>query len=129
MHWINAEPNADIPGAYLATAEEKGLALILERCRYLYLRQLEHQVPPDHPGRSDKYNAAYLNFAFHTHRLCLEGKHRYAKKEWLNDTLEDVVAATEPFHSLLNLSGVKESGPDQATRPHNNVPNMRNSST
>lgn len=96
-HWINAEPNADIPGAYLATTEEKELAIILERGCYFYLRQLEHQVPPDHPGRSDKYNAAYLNFASHTHKLCLEGRHRYAKKEWLNDTLEDIVAATERF--------------------------------
>lgn len=95
--WIDAEPNADIPGAYVATTEEKELANILERGCYFYLRQLEHQIPPDHPGRSDKYNAAYLNFASHNHRLCLEGRHRYAKKEWLNDTVEDIIAATERF--------------------------------
>lgn len=110
MHWIDAEPNADIPGAYLATAEEKELAIILERGCYYYLRQLEHQVPPDHPGRSDKYNAAYLNFASHNHRLCLEGRHRYAKKEWLNDTLEDIVAATERFSDRPEIKAMHVVG-------------------
>ncbi|KAI9927011.1 hypothetical protein MW887_003392 [Aspergillus wentii] len=97
LHWVDAEPNADIPGTYLATVEEKELAVILERGCLFYLRQLEHQIPHDHPGRSDKYNAAYLNFASHNHKLCLEGRHRYAKKEWLNDTLEDILAITERF--------------------------------
>lgn len=97
INWVDMEPNAEIPGAYLATAGEKELAIILERGCLFYLRQLEHQVPPDHPGRSDKYNAAYLHFASHNHRLCLEGKHRYAKKEWLDDTLEDILAITERF--------------------------------
>ncbi|KAL8972023.1 MAG: hypothetical protein Q9197_002975 [Variospora fuerteventurae] len=97
MHWINAEPNANKSEAYVATAEEKELAIILERGCYYYLRQLEHQIPPDHRGRLDKHNAAYLNFASHTHRLCLEGKHRYVKKEWLNDTPKDIIAITERF--------------------------------
>ncbi|KAL9045343.1 MAG: hypothetical protein Q9214_001595, partial [Letrouitia sp. 1 TL-2023] len=97
MHWVNAEPNADIPGIYHATAEEKELAVILERGCLFYLRQLEHQVPSDHPGRSDKYNAAYLNFASHTQSLVLGGKHRYAKKEWIKDTREDILAISNPF--------------------------------
>jgi hybrid polyketide synthase/nonribosomal peptide synthetase ACE1 len=97
MHWFDAEPNADIPGAYLATAEEKEVAIILERGAFFYLRQLEHQIPADHPGRSDQYNAAYLKFAAHTHKMLLDGKHRYAQNEWLNDTLEDIVATTKPF--------------------------------
>lgn len=98
--WINAEPNADIPGTYEAKPEEDELAYILERGCCFYLRQLEQQIPLDHPGRADKFNAAYLNFAAHTNRLCETGKHRYAKQDWLNDTLEDIMAITERFKEL-----------------------------
>ncbi|EFQ32290.1 beta-ketoacyl synthase domain-containing protein [Colletotrichum graminicola M1.001] len=96
-HWVHSEPNADIPGTYEASVQDKEMATILERGSYFYLRQLEHQVPEDHLGRSDIYNAAYLSFASHTHNLVQQGKHRYAKKEWLNDTLEDILALSEPF--------------------------------
>lgn len=110
VQWVNAEPNADIPEAYRATSEEKELALILERGSYFYLRQLEHQIPDDHPGRSDKYNMAYLNFASHTHRLVLEGKHRYAKKEWLNETSEDIAILTERFSDYPEIKAMHVVG-------------------
>ncbi|RYP73786.1 hypothetical protein DL770_007712 [Monosporascus sp. CRB-9-2] len=96
-HWVYSEPNADIPGTYEASVQDKKMATILERGSYFYLRQLEDQIPADHPGRSDTYNAAYLAFASHTHDLVQQGKHRYAKKEWLNDTLEDILVLSEPF--------------------------------
>ncbi|KAK7460255.1 beta-ketoacyl synthase domain-containing protein [Colletotrichum acutatum] len=96
-HWVHSEPNADIPGTYDASIQDKGMAVILERGSYFYLRQLEGQIPEGHPGRSDPYNAAYLSFASHTHKLVQQGKHRYAKKEWVNDTLEDILAFSKPF--------------------------------
>ncbi|KAF4124349.1 Acyl transferase domain in polyketide synthase (PKS) enzyme [Geosmithia morbida] len=65
MHWVQSEPNADIPGTYEASAQDKEIASILERGSYFYLRQLEHQIPEDHPGRADPYNAAYLSFTSH----------------------------------------------------------------
>lgn len=41
-HWTNANPNTEIPGAYLTTAEENELQIILERGCYFYFRQLEN---------------------------------------------------------------------------------------
>ncbi|KAK1676294.1 beta-ketoacyl synthase domain-containing protein [Colletotrichum godetiae] len=95
--WVHSEPNADIPGTYDASVQDKDMAVILERGSYFYLRQLENQIPEGHLGRSDPYNAAYLSFASRTHKLVQQGKHRYAKKEWLNDTLEDILALSKPF--------------------------------
>ncbi|KAK2022912.1 beta-ketoacyl synthase domain-containing protein [Colletotrichum zoysiae] len=96
-HWVHSEPNADVPGTYEASAQDREMALILERGSYFYLRQLERQIPEDHPGRSDVYNAAYLSFASHTHKLVEQGKHRYARREWLSDTLEDILTLSAPF--------------------------------
>lgn len=101
--WVEAEPNPDIPGTYEATTKERELALILERVSCFYLRQLKDQFPANHPGRDDKFNAAYLEFAEYTHNLCVTGKHKYAKKEWLSDTLEDIYAATAPFSDLSEV--------------------------
>lgn len=95
--WINSEPDADIPGAYESTEEDNELALALERGSFFYLRQLEQQVPKDHPGRLNKYYAAYLNFAAHTMKLVRDGKHRYAKLEWTRDTKEDIMALTKAY--------------------------------
>nr|XP_036580489.1 beta-ketoacyl synthase domain-containing protein [Colletotrichum truncatum]KAF6788401.1 beta-ketoacyl synthase domain-containing protein [Colletotrichum truncatum] len=108
--WVDAEPNADIPGAYKATAEETELAYILERGCCFYLRQLEKEIPLDHPGREDKFHAAYLNFAAHTNKLCADGKHRYAKKEWLNDTLEDIMASTQAIAHLPEIRAMHVVG-------------------
>ncbi|KAK0379659.1 beta-ketoacyl synthase domain-containing protein [Colletotrichum limetticola] len=114
-HWVHSEPNADIPGTYDASAQDKEMAVILERGSYFYLRQLEGQIPEDHPGRSDPYNAAYLSFASHTHKLVQQGKHRYAKKEWLNDTLEDILALSKPFSDQPEVKAMHIVG-DQMPR-------------
>ncbi|KAH6880012.1 beta-ketoacyl synthase domain-containing protein [Thelonectria olida] len=106
MDWVDAEPNADVAGAYVATPEETELAYILERGCCFYLSQLDKQIPDDHPGRADKFNAAYLNFAAHTNELRKKGKHRYAKKEWLNDTLEDIMASTQHISDLPEVKAM-----------------------
>lgn len=109
-HWIDADPDADVVGSYESTREENEVALILERGSYFYLRQLGKEIPADHPGRSDKYNAAYLNFAAHTHQLVLGGKHRYAKREWLGDTLEDILRLSKPFSDLPEIKAMHVVG-------------------
>ncbi|RHZ44289.1 uncharacterized protein CDV56_102026 [Aspergillus thermomutatus] len=104
--WVNAEPDADMPGPFIATPEQRKLAEILERGHYFYLRQLDDQVPVDHPGRSDQFNAAYLRWATHTHRLVMEGKDRYGKRAWVNDPLDDIKTLTEPCSELPEVKAM-----------------------
>ncbi|KAJ5318336.1 hypothetical protein N7476_004756 [Penicillium atrosanguineum] len=104
--WVNAEPDADIPGPFIATPEQRKLAEILERGHYFYLRQLNEQVPTDHPARLDQFYAAYLRWAAHTHSLVIGGKHRYGKRAWVNDTLEDITTLTEPYSELPEIKAM-----------------------
>ncbi|OOF97571.1 hypothetical protein ASPCADRAFT_129251 [Aspergillus carbonarius ITEM 5010] len=108
--WVNAEPDADMPGPFIATPEQRKLAEILERGHYFYLRQLDDQVPADHAGRSDQFHAAYLRWAAHTHNLVMQGKHRYVKQAWINDTLEDIKALTEPYSDLPEVKAMHVVG-------------------
>ncbi|XWW92934.1 hypothetical protein V2A60_000862 [Cordyceps javanica] len=95
--WIDAEPDAAYSGACVPTTDERRLAEILERGSFFYLRHLDSQVPADCPGRSDQYFDAYLKFAAHTLKQCTDGKHQYAKREWLQDTEQDIMKLAENF--------------------------------
>jgi hybrid polyketide synthase/nonribosomal peptide synthetase ACE1 len=121
--WVPSEPNCDLPGTYEASVQDKEVAAILERGSLFYLSQLEHQIHQDHPGRSDKYNAAYLNFASHTLKLVQQGRHRYAKKEWLNDTLEDIVSLSAPFADQPEIQAMHVVG-EQMSRAIRGETNM-----
>lgn len=95
--WIDSEPNAHIPNTYESTEKERNLAWVLERGSFFYLHHLDRQIPESHPGRLDKYNAAYLAFAAHTTEQVQNGTHRYAKQEWERDSLDDIVSLTQPY--------------------------------
>ncbi|KAJ3496326.1 hypothetical protein NLG97_g2739 [Lecanicillium saksenae] len=95
--WIDAEPDAAHSGTCIPTTDERKLAEVLERGSFYYLRHLESQVPADCPGRSDKYFDAYLKFASHTLNQCSNGTHQYAKREWLQDTEQDIIMLAESF--------------------------------
>lgn len=104
--WVNAGPDADIPDPFIATPEQRKLAEILERGHYFYLRQLDDQVPADHPGRLDPSYAAYLRWAAYTHDLVMKGKHRYGKPAWANDTLDDIKTLTQPYNELPEVKAM-----------------------
>ncbi|KAI1116691.1 beta-ketoacyl synthase domain-containing protein [Nemania sp. NC0429] len=108
--WVNSEPNADIPGAYESTEEDRDLAMALERGSFFYLRQLEQQIPKDHQGRLDKHYMAYLNFAAHTTEQVRDGKHRYAKPEWIGDTKEDIMALTRAYSAYPEIMAMHVVG-------------------
>lgn len=83
----------------------------MPRARSLFLfSPIEQQIPLHHPGRSDKFNAAYLDWASHTHKLVLEGKHRYGKKQWRDDTLHDITTLTAPYSHLPEVKAMHVVG-------------------
>lgn len=114
-HWFHGEPHADEnEDAYRATAEDKAVAMANERGSYFYLRRLLETIPPDHAGRADPFHAAYLNFAEHTHKLVLAGKHRYLAKECAKDTLEDVMRMCAPYEDKPEIKTMHVIGEQMA---------------
>lgn len=74
----------------------------LERISTYYLRQLDSVVPADSPLRKDSAHSHYLRYAHHIIELIQNGEHNVAKKEWLNDSLEDLHKATARFSDLID---------------------------
>lgn len=74
----------------------------LERISTYYLQKFDLEVPADSPLRKDSAYGHYLRYAHHIIELVLNGEHHMAKKEWLDDSLEDVNIATEQFSDLID---------------------------
>ncbi|KAF2761850.1 beta-ketoacyl synthase domain-containing protein [Pseudovirgaria hyperparasitica] len=109
--WVEASPTAEISHeVFQASDYEMELAEVLERGHYFYLRQLEHQIPSDHPGRTDEFNAAYLNWATHTHKLVSEDRHPYGKRDWINDNEDQINALAAPFSDRPEIKAMKVVG-------------------
>lgn len=101
IEWYNTEP---IPEHIYSppSSDETELALLLERGSSFYLRQFEAEFPPSHPAQKDDNYRAYLNYAAHVNDLVLRGKLPHARPEWLEDTLEDVIASTEKYGPIIS---------------------------
>lgn len=75
----------------------------LERIATYYLHKLDADIPEDSPLRKrDSQHNHYLRYARHIMELIHSGEHHIAKKEWLNDTLEDLHKATAHVTHLID---------------------------
>lgn len=74
------------------TQEDEDFAYALERLSTYYTRIFDRELEADHPARSQRPFNDYLHFCQHMNALQENGKHVYAKKEWINDTADDIAA-------------------------------------
>jgi acyl transferase domain-containing protein len=91
MHWIPSKPDGaaaavDVP----ITKTDNALVFVLSRIAAYYLRVFDQMVPEDDAARSEAPLCHYLNYARHMTGLLKNGEHRWAYKEWLDDTEQDV---------------------------------------
>lgn len=74
----------------------------LERISTYYLRKLDEEVPMDSPLRKGGPHSHYLRYAHHIIELIQNGEHKVARKEWLNDSVEDLHNATAHLSELID---------------------------
>jgi hybrid polyketide synthase/nonribosomal peptide synthetase ACE1 len=87
--WDQLDPDGDeVASDDEVTQEHRELASVLDRVATFFFRQFQREPVPD----SFKH---YLNYAKYVNQLQREGKHAFAKQEWLNDTLDDIIVASE----------------------------------
>ncbi|KAL2173167.1 polyketide synthase [Thermothelomyces heterothallicus CBS 202.75] len=73
------------------TQYEKDMMWILSRIVNFYLRQFDRDVPQDSPARSESPLCHYLNYARYITDLLDRDENKFAKEEWKNDTLQDIL--------------------------------------
>ncbi|KAI3390411.1 hypothetical protein diail_9735 [Diaporthe ilicicola] len=92
MDWVLSEPNGASAASGIAVKnEDKQFHRALSRVAAYYLRKFDTDVPDDSPARNDHVLSRYLDYARHMTDLVYSGKHKYCEKEWLSDTIEQVM--------------------------------------
>jgi SAM-dependent methyltransferase len=96
MHFVPSKPDGDLAAeAIPITQDDKDLLWILSRISTYFLRQFDDSVAEDAPARTESPLCHYLHYARHMTNLIRKDEHQWAKKEWLNDTLDDVMNEIE----------------------------------
>ena len=84
-------------GPSRASPEEYALASTLERVATFYLRMLDGAVSKNHPARQTGPYVGYFKYVTHVIDQVSESRHPYAKREWMEDTLESILDASKAF--------------------------------
>ncbi|KAI0889613.1 polyketide synthase [Annulohypoxylon maeteangense] len=92
IDWVLAAPNGDFPagGAPDMSVDQERFR-VLSRIACFYLRKFDEEVPVDSPSRTAEPLCHFLNYARHMTKLLRSSNHKYAKTEWIADTLDDVM--------------------------------------
>lgn len=91
--WDVAEPDGEIGFKewVLNDVEETG-SLWVERTCLFYMKKLHDTITAEERGKCDWHQTRVLNWAAYTVQLTSEGRHPTCKKEWLNDTHDELHA-------------------------------------
>ncbi|KAL5052317.1 hypothetical protein BDW71DRAFT_202434 [Aspergillus fruticulosus] len=104
-HWVPTRLDGNLAAADTVVGKHhEDILMALERISTYYLRQFDLQVPEDSPLRTTSPTSHYLRYARHITSLVESGKHRWARKEWLRDTKEEMLSATAAFAELSDVS-------------------------
>ncbi|GKT82135.1 polyketide synthase [Colletotrichum tofieldiae] len=100
-HWVKNSLDGELAARDTVVGQNhEDILMALERISTYYLRQFDQQVPADSPLRKESPHSYYLRYARHIVDLVQSGNHKWAQKEWLNDSLEDMLKATARFSHL-----------------------------
>ena len=75
----------------------------LERVATFYLRFLDQTTPDSHPARTTGAYVGYFDYATYVISQVSAGRHPYAKKDWMSDTLEHILSTSEAFPKSPDL--------------------------
>jgi acyl transferase domain-containing protein len=92
MDYVPSKLNGYTAASDISVSEyETQLMWGLSRIVNFYVRQFDREVPKGSPFRTESPLCHYLNYAQHMNGLLDRGEAKYAKQEWLSDTIQDVM--------------------------------------
>lgn len=102
--WAGMHPDGEDAAADdTVSSDQQELAAVLERISTFYLRTLDENLPQSHPARAHGALRNYMHYARHVNRLHKTGQLAQAQQAWLDDTLDDVMAASARFSATPDV--------------------------
>ena len=104
--WDMAAPNGTVViGNDRAPAEELELASVCERLAYYYLRKWKAEITEDEWACGEWHHQRLQDSTNHLLATIDSGRHPYVKKEWANDSLEQITGyiSKYAFNDLISF--------------------------
>ena len=94
-----------------ATAEDYELAYALERASFYYLKRLDSEIPQERKENPIEWNhGALFDFAKYMLERLRSGTHPFGKKDWYNDTWEDISPLIERHSYSIEMKLTRTVG-------------------
>ena len=91
--WDVAEPDAKVGfKEWVLSDVEEEVSLLVERTCLFYMKKLHDTITAEEREKCDWHQTMVLNWAAYTVQLTSEARHPTCKKEWLNDTHDELHA-------------------------------------
>ncbi|KEZ40819.1 putative lovastatin nonaketide synthase protein [Scedosporium apiospermum] len=84
------------------TSADRDLAVLCERVSLHYLRKWKAEITDEDWAKGQAHHDALRNYMNHMLGLVSQGRHPTMKKQWLNDTAEDIKAMTTSSSEYLD---------------------------
>ncbi|KAF2185492.1 polyketide synthetase [Zopfia rhizophila CBS 207.26] len=109
--WTTAEPDAVLASSdRSATEDDYDLAHALERVAYFYMSDIHRKLPIDHSARTSPPYERYFDYMNQVLSDAPDDHHPYIKREWKQDTLEDITPLMRRYQHTTDLQVVRTVG-------------------
>ncbi|ODH20336.1 hypothetical protein ACO22_05914 [Paracoccidioides brasiliensis] len=109
--WKVAAPDGDVAvGQNWAPQSEIDFGWVLERISYFYLRKLVAEVTKEDLEKAEWYHHKLLNYANHIVSCVDLGTQPYGKREWNNDTADDLYALMDSYPDSIEVKLMRSVG-------------------
>jgi len=105
--WDFASPNgASIVRGIRPSSDETELALACERVSYHYVRKWKAEIADDEWTSHQQHFAHLRDYVDHTLSVVAAGKHPFIRREWAEDSTEDIKALIQRCVTTMNPKAV-----------------------
>jgi hybrid polyketide synthase / nonribosomal peptide synthetase ACE1 len=78
-------------------ADDLKLSFMMEKVAYFYLRQIGTEFPKDSRQGYEWHHARLFDYVDHCLEYVASGTHPYAKKEWINDSRDEILKIVDKY--------------------------------
>ncbi|KAK3988690.1 lovastatin nonaketide synthase [Cladorrhinum sp. PSN332] len=113
--WDVAAPDGSLifPGLR-PTAYEEELGVLCEKLSFYYMRKWKAELTPEQWANGQEHHRRLLDYVNHVIETVAAGKHPYVKREWSNETLDDIKDLISKYADSVDVRITQAVGENMA---------------
>ncbi|KAI1376083.1 putative polyketide synthase [Hypoxylon crocopeplum] len=112
--WAPLFPDGTIAANTRATAEDYELGMALERVSIYFIKKINEEIPIEQRDHLQWHHEAMFDFVSLILNDVQNDRQRFAHKEWLNDTWDDISQVIAPYSDEISMRLVRTVGENLA---------------